>query len=81
VVAVPVHGVNLGIFRQPPTPLGPRRLSWLLFDTWLGLSVRLIAGNQQEHAQNASKPGIGQRITVELDCGLPGLYPNGQLAK
>jgi hypothetical protein len=50
-----------------------------LVDPWPGRSERLIAGNQQEQAQDVSKPGIWQRITVVLDCGLPGLYPKGQL--
>jgi hypothetical protein len=49
-----------------------------LLDTWPSLSLRLIAGSQQAHAQNVLKPGVWQHIAVVLGRRRPRLYLNGQ---
>ena len=53
-----------------------------LLDTWPGLSLRLIAGNRQQHFPNVLKPGVWQHVAVVLDrepsAPLP-RWPTGKL--
>jgi hypothetical protein len=51
-----------------------------LWDTFPGLSLRLIAGNHQRSVHDVLKPGVWQHVAVVLDRGLPRLYLNGQPA-
>ena len=53
----------------------------VLLDTWPGLSLRVIAGNQKRTAQDVLKPGIWQHVAVVLSHGFPRLYLNGQPAQ
>jgi hypothetical protein len=51
-----------------------------LLDTYPGLGLRLIVGNQHKHLQNLLQPGAWQHVVVVLDRGLLRLYLDGQLA-
>jgi len=50
----------------------------LLWDTFPGLSLRLICGSQSRSIKDVLKPGVWQHIAVVLDRGAPRLYLNGQ---
>ncbi|MGA2617096.1 MAG: DUF5703 domain-containing protein [Thermoguttaceae bacterium] len=49
-----------------------------LLDTFPGLSLRLIVGDQQRLVQNVLKPGVWQHVAVVLDRGLPRVFLNGR---
>jgi len=49
-----------------------------LLDTFPDLSLRLIAGNQQQHYQNVLKPSVWQHIAVVIDGGIPRVYLDGR---
>jgi hypothetical protein len=51
-----------------------------LLDTFPGLSLRLIVGNQQRHFPNVLKPGVWQHVAVVLDRGIPRVWLDGRLA-
>ena len=50
----------------------------VLWDTWPGLGLRLIAGKQSRGIPDVLKPGRWQHIAVVLDRGLPRFYLDGQ---
>ena len=51
-----------------------------LLDTFPGLSLRLIIGDQQRLVRNVLKPGVWQHVAVVLDRGLPRVFLDGRPA-
>ncbi len=49
-----------------------------LWDTYPGLSLRVIAGDQIKIVNDTLKPGIWQHVAVVIDRGVLRLYVNGQ---
>jgi len=60
--------------------LTPGKDDGFLLDTWPGLSLRVIAGNQQRSFPNVLKPGVWQHVALVLDRGIPRVFVDGQLA-
>jgi len=50
----------------------------LLWDTFPGLSLRLICGSHSKGIKEVLKPDVWQHIAVVLDRAVPRLYLNGQ---
>jgi hypothetical protein len=50
----------------------------LLWDTFPGLSLRLICGSLSKHVRDILKPGVWQHIAVVLDRSAPRVYLDGK---